>query len=78
MLKTDGTGYGETESAGISSACAPPDWSWDNRYLFDCSNDGRAGTLEPMDRQVRRISVTDGEVRNLGRAQGPSCQSAFS
>ena len=40
--------------------------------LFDCSNNGRAGTLEPDGTsQVRRVSVTDGEVRNLGRAQGP-------
>jgi len=67
VLKTDGTGYRETASVGgnISSACGPPDWSWDNRYLFDCLKEPK-GTA-----QVRRVSVTDGEIRNVGRAQGP-------
>jgi hypothetical protein len=67
VLKADGTGYRETASVGgnISSACGPPDWSWDNRYLFDCLKEPDGS------RQVRRVSVTDGEIRNLGRPQGP-------
>ena len=48
----------------ISSACGPPDWSWDNRYFFDCLKEPG----EPKGTgQVRRVSVTDGEIRNLGR-----------
>jgi hypothetical protein len=64
VLKTDGTGY--RELADISSACGPPDWSWDNRYLFDCMK--KPGEPDGTG-QVRRVSVTDGEIRNLGRAQ---------
>jgi hypothetical protein len=74
MLKTDGTGYRELahivpvlreNRGGYAWACGPPDWSWDNRYFFDCHQ-------EPdSTRQVRRVSVTDGEIRNLGRSQGP-------
>jgi len=66
VIKTDGTGYRETASVAANSAsgCAPPDWSWDNRYLFDCLREPDGSG------QVRRISVTDGEIRNLGRSQG--------
>ena len=75
-LKTDGTGYREmadmvldlskTPDGGvISSDCGPSDWSWDNRYVFEC----RMGPDRSA--QVRRVSVTDGEVRNLGRPVGP-------
>lgn len=70
VLKTGGTGYRETATAGsdLSSACGPPDWSWDNRYLFDCHREP-GGTQ--FAGEVRRVSVTDGEIRDLGRAQGP-------
>lgn len=70
VLKTDGTGYRETASVGgnFSSACGPPDWSWDDRYLFDCLREPGAPQRTG---QVRRVSVTDGEIRNLGRSQGP-------
>ena len=63
VIRTDGTGY--RELADVSQACGPPDWSWDTRYIFDCVHkpDGTG--------QVRRVSATDGEIRNLGRAQGP-------
>jgi hypothetical protein len=67
VLKTDGTGYRETASVAggdFSSGCAPTDWSWDNRYLFDCLKEPDGSG------QVRRISVADGEIRNLGRPQG--------
>jgi len=79
VLKTDGTGYREFPHivAGLrdspggtisSSECGPPDWSWDNRYFFDCMK--KPGEPDGAG-QVRRLSVTDGEIRNLGRAQGP-------
>jgi hypothetical protein len=70
VLKTDGTGYRETASVGgnFSSACGPPDWSWDDRYVFDCLREPGAPQRTG---QVRRVSVTDGEIRNLGRSQGP-------
>jgi hypothetical protein len=51
-----------------SSSCGPTDWSWDDRYLFDCvKKPGEPnGTA-----QVRSVSVADGEIRNLVRPQGP-------
>ena len=67
VVKSDGTGYRETASNGgnFSSACAPPDWSWDNGYVFDCQREPDGSG------QVRRVSVTDGEIRKMGRPQGP-------
>jgi hypothetical protein len=76
VLKTDGTGYREladivldlrknSDGRVISSSCGPPDWSWDDRYLFDCRTEPDGAS------QIRRVSVTDGEIRNLGRPKGP-------
>jgi hypothetical protein len=75
MLKTDGTGYRELahivpvlreNPGGYAWACGPPDWSWDNRYFFDCVK--KPGEPDGTG-QVRRVSVADGEIRNIGRAQ---------
>jgi hypothetical protein len=62
-VKSDGTGYREYASAPEQSVCGPF-WSWDDRYLYSCPvrPDGTAG--------LGMFSVTDGEVRNLGRTQG--------
>jgi hypothetical protein len=61
VIKTDGTGY--REHTTDSHACLP-DWSWDNRYLFDCHAEPD-GTI-----QLRRIAATDGEIRNLHQTEG--------
>jgi hypothetical protein len=61
VIKTDGTGYRDYREYERDFSVCPPDWSWDNRYLLYCHKESD-GT-----RQVRRLSVTDGEIGNLGR-----------
>ena len=58
-IRTDGTGYHELREPGrLAGLPCNPEWSWDNRYLFLCSNQPD-GT-----RQLMRISIADGEIRN--------------
>ena len=58
VIKTDGTNYREVPEAAPFSC--PPEWSWDNRYIFACGRqpDGTYPLL--------RISVADGQVRKMG------------
>jgi Tol biopolymer transport system component len=56
VIKADGTGYREI---GDRSTCGDFGWSWDNRYLFLCSDDPD-GT-----RYLVRVSAADGETRKM-------------
>jgi hypothetical protein len=64
VIKTDGTGYRDF-GPDFFPACGPPDWSWDDRYFFHCHKEPDGAS------QVLRVSVTDGEIRNVGSTQGP-------
>jgi hypothetical protein len=61
VVRTDGSGYREPLNTGLGSCY--PHWSWDDRYLFVCTNlpDGKL--------QLSRISIADGEIRKCGRSK---------
>jgi hypothetical protein len=63
VIKTDGTGYREQAANALGAPCMP-DFSWDNRYFFGCDREPD-GTI-----QLHRVSVTDGEIRNLRQTKG--------
>src|SRR5215472_2441144 len=58
VVKNDGTGYREINRISPSLSCLP-DWSWDDRYPFVCSNEPD-GTI-----QLLKVSVADEEVRKV-------------
>jgi len=52
VIRIDGTGYRES----LPDSAFYPGWSWDNRYLF---------VTRPGSTQILRVSVADGEVRQV-------------
>jgi len=58
VIKTDGTGY--REIGGDFSWGA---WSWDNRSILVCAQEGETW-------QMLKISIADGQIRKLGLIKG--------